>query len=264
MTGMSASPEPDLERLAVLAEPARRRLYLYVAPRSDAVGRDEAAAAVGISRALAAFHLDRLVEKGLLETEFRRLSGRSGPGAGRPAKLYRRARREVALTLPPRSYGLMASLFADALDAPADGEGDDAAGAAAAGPRERLRARAHDRGVEIGQAARDVAGPDAAAGTQADALCRVLADCGFEPREDAASIRLGNCPFQALAASHRALTCGTNLALLEGVLEGLGNHDLEASLDPQPGMCCVRFAKHAEAEHPDPEHADTEHAATIA
>src|SRR3954462_9711428 len=87
----TARAEEELAALAPLAEPMRRRLYLHVATSAEAVGRDEAAAAVGISRALAAFHLDRLVDEGLLDTEFLRRSGRSGPGAGRPAKLYRRA-----------------------------------------------------------------------------------------------------------------------------------------------------------------------------
>lgn len=251
---MSATLEPDLERLAVLAEPLRRRLYLYVAPRSDAVGRDEAAAAVGISRALAAFHLDRLVEEGLLETEFRRLSGRSGPGAGRPAKLYRRARREVAVSLPRRRYEVAAQLFAAALDGP---RGSD--------PRTALRNAAHAYGQELGETARDLREPghDSAA-----ALTRVLDEAGFEPRVDDGSIRLGNCPFHALAEAHRDLTCGTNLAMLDGVLEGLGASDLEATLDPQPGTCCVQFAKQADPRHADPGHAvperaDPERPATI-
>ena len=229
---MDHALEPDLERLAVLAEPARRRLYLYVAPRADAVGRDEAAQAVGVSRALAAFHLDRLVEEGLLQTEFRRLTGRSGPGAGRPSKLYRRARRELAVSLPKRSYELAARLFATALDDGTSGPPD---------PRERLRAAAHEYGKELGAAARDLATDDRGGG-EVGALTRILADAGFEPRAEGGSIRLGNCPFHALATSHRNLTCGTNLALLDGVLAGLGATELTATQDPQPGLCCVHFS----------------------
>src|SRR5512141_2158384 len=94
--------ERQLAGLAVLSEPARRALYVYVADRQADVGRDEAARAVGVSRSLAGFHLDRLVEEGLLEASFRRLSGRTGPGAGRPAKVYRRSRRQLEVSLPPR------------------------------------------------------------------------------------------------------------------------------------------------------------------
>lgn len=223
--------EPDLARLAVLAEPARRRLYLYVAPRQEPVGRDEAARAVGISRALAAFHLDRLVEDGLLETEYRRLSGRTGPGAGRPAKLYRRARTEIAVSLPQRDYRLAAQLLAEAIDRPGGAD-----------PRAALRDAAREHGQVLGAAARSLAGEDADAPRQVAALEHVLADAGFEPqRSEAGVIRLGNCPFHALATSHRDLTCGMNLAMLDAVLEGLGSDDLTASLDPQPGRCCVAF-----------------------
>src|SRR5579871_3156353 len=91
----------EIESIAALDEPVRRRLYLYVAANGDS-SRDDAARAAGISRSLAAFHLDKLVEEGLLEAVYRRLSGRSGPGAGRPSKLYRRSRREVHIDLPPR------------------------------------------------------------------------------------------------------------------------------------------------------------------
>src|SRR5438105_14446775 len=90
----------DIERVALLDEPARRRLYDFVSGRNAPVGRDEAAAATGMSRGLAAFHLDRLAEAGLLDVEFRRLTGRTGPGAGRPAKLYARAGRRVSVNLP--------------------------------------------------------------------------------------------------------------------------------------------------------------------
>src|SRR3954465_4473481 len=87
----TARAEQELAALAPLAEPMRRRLYLHVATSAEAVGRGEAGAAAGLPRAPAGFPLDRLVNEGLLDTEFLRRSGRSGPGAGRPAKLYRRA-----------------------------------------------------------------------------------------------------------------------------------------------------------------------------
>lgn len=90
---------PDLERrldaLASLAAPVRLALYRCVAGRGQGLGRDEAAATVGISRKLAACHLDKLAEAGLLEVRFERRSGRSGPGAGRSAKLYRRSARPL-------------------------------------------------------------------------------------------------------------------------------------------------------------------------
>ncbi|HEY6057473.1 MAG TPA: hypothetical protein VIV06_05535 [Candidatus Limnocylindrales bacterium] len=212
----------DIEAVAVLEEPTRRRLYEWVAAQPHAVGREEAASEVGITRALAAFHLDRLVDAGLLATEFRRLTGRSGPGAGRPAKLYRRSAREVEVSLPARRYGFAAEIFARALDQEGDEAGD-------------VGTVAHEAGIALGRRARQGQGPSA--GTLG-----ALNDGGYEPVVDEdRTIRLRNCPFHALAATHRDLTCGMNLALAEGIVEGLGIGDIVPELDPQPGWCCVVF-----------------------
>ena len=220
---MNASDTDPVEAISLLDEPVRRRLYEWVSSQTDAVGRDEAANAVGISRALAAFHLDRLAAAGLLDTEFRRLSGRSGPGAGRPAKLYRRADRDVEVSLPDRRYRFAAELFARALD-----EGSGASTA--------LAGVAHDAGVALGR-------KEQGRGRKTQTLT-VLANGGYEPVADAdGTVRLRNCPVHALAATHRELTCGMNLSLAEGMLEGLGGAGLVAELDPQPGWCCVVFRK---------------------
>lgn len=215
---MSTTEPAAVEAIALLDEPVRRDLYEWVVAQARPVGRDEAAAALGITRALAVFHLDRLARAGLLETEFRRLTGRSGPGAGRPAKLYRRSRREVDVTLPARRYGLAAELFAQALER----------GAVDAGT---VTAVAREAGVALARGHRFGRG-------KADAL-EVLADGGYEPVDDDGTIRLRNCPFHALASTHRELTCGMNLSLAEGLLEGVGAAGLTAELDPQPGWCCV-------------------------
>src|SRR5690242_4809381 len=106
----------DIDAIAVLQDPVRRRLYEYVAARGREVGRNEAAEATGVARTLAAHHLDRLAEAGLLETGMRRLTGRSGPGAGRPAKVYTRARAERAVSLPARDYRTAAELLAEAAE----------------------------------------------------------------------------------------------------------------------------------------------------
>ena len=222
----------DIEALALLDEPVRRSLYDWVIAQGRPVGRDEAARAVGISRALAAFHLDRLVDEDLLVTEFKRLSGRTGPGAGRPAKLYRRSDREVAVSLPDRRYEAAARLLAEAMEA-----------MSAAGPPPALQASADRLGREVGAAARRRAGPRPGRRQRRTALVEALREGGYEPCETASGeIRLGNCPFHALVDEHRPLVCGMNLALSNGLLGGLGDRDFEARLDPQPGQCCVALA----------------------
>ena len=218
--------------VSVLEDPVRRALYLYVSRQAEPVGRDEAAEATGANRENAAFHLDKLVEEGLLETSFRRLSGKTGPGAGRPAKLYRRSSRELQVTVPARRYELAAELFAHALE---ERPGKDRHASVAAA--------AHSFGASLGAAAR----VRARAGSGRAALLRkaveVLAENGFEPIEEPRGIvRLRNCPFDALAKGHRDLVCGMNLAFMEGVLAGLKASGVQATLDLIPGLCCVTLA----------------------
>ena len=223
----------SIERIAALDEPVRRELYAWVAGQRDAVGRDAAASAVGISRALAAFHLDRLADDGLLVVEYRRLTGRTGPGAGRPAKLYRRAPGTIAVSLPQRDYEAAARLLAEAVER-SSGEM----------PPPAARSTAHQAGLTIGERARRDAGARSSHGRRKAALIDALRDRGYEPRETGhGTIELGNCPFDALVEEHRPLVCGMNLALAEGMLDGLQDTKLHAVLDEQPGRCCVTLSE---------------------
>jgi predicted ArsR family transcriptional regulator len=212
--------------IAALDEPTRRRLYDYVAGREAPVGREEAAEALGIGRPLATFHLERLLRAGLLSAEYRRRRGRTGPGAGRPAKLYRRAHRPIELSLPARRYGQAAALFAAAL------EGTNSTAVLA-------HARAH--GLAIGTAALHALEAVDARTPGRDTLLQVLRDAGYEPHEVGAMVLLRNCPFEALANDHRDLTCSMNAALLDGIRAGLGDGQRSPRQVAIPGACCVAF-----------------------
>jgi predicted ArsR family transcriptional regulator len=228
---MPATPT-DIDAVALLGEPARRALYDAVVAAGRSLSRDEAASAAGVSRALAAFHLDKLVAAGLLETEYRRLTGRSGPGAGRPSKLYRRGPREVGVSLPDRQYEVPARLLATALER-----------LAGSTPPDELRAAAHELGAEIGAATRQRSGPRPSRRRLRAELEETLEARGYEPAETpSGEIRFRNCPFHALVADHRGLVCSMNVALADGILDGLGDDRLSARLDPQPGQCCVAIA----------------------
>lgn len=227
-----ADVSTDVSAVASLDEPTRRRIYDCVGAHAAPVGRDDVAAALGVPRRTAAFHLDRLAEQGLLAVSFARRTGRSGPGAGRPAKLYQRSAREVSVSLPPRHYDLAGRLLAGAV-AQAQQSGEP--------PREVLDRRARDFGQAM---AREQSGEQS--GHQpghgdTGVLMRLLEEHGFEPRFAGGDIVLHNCPFHALAQEHAELVCGMNLHLLEGVLEGLGQTGLHACLDPGPSRCCVRL-----------------------
>jgi predicted ArsR family transcriptional regulator len=250
----SPQDDPALTSVSTLSDPVRAQLYDFVAGSREPVGRDEAAAAVGIGRAIAVYHLDKLVESGLLTASYRRPPGRGGPGAGRPAKRYARSGREFLVTVPPREYELAADLLAQAVAA-------DSGGASRAALRDAARqfgesagaghraaaceaAAAGDAARVRGEAGRGEAGRgegDAARGRgDTERLAAALRAHGFEPWSGAdGSVVLRNCPFHQLAARHRDIVCGMNLALIEGLVTGLRAEGMRPGLDPRPGQCCV-------------------------
>ncbi|HZP96515.1 MAG TPA: helix-turn-helix domain-containing protein [Candidatus Limnocylindria bacterium] len=225
---MRSQRDAQLERAAVLADPVRRRVYDQVARAGRDVSRDEAARGARIGRALAAFHLDKLVAAGFLDATYRHLRGRAGPGAGRPSKVYRRARTELAITLPERRYEQLAHLLATAIE----GSGSRALARAIADAARSL-------GERLGQDVRDAAGARADRDRTLSAAERVLARNGFEPYREAGAIRMRNCPYDALASEHRDLVCGLNLSLMEGLVGASGLTGVDASLEPGEGRCCV-------------------------
>jgi predicted ArsR family transcriptional regulator len=215
----------ELEAMAALREPTRRRLYQYVERQTNAVSRDEAAEAIGISRALAAFHLDKLVELGLLEAEYRRLSGRSGPGAGRTSKLYLRSRNQLSVSLPHRDHELLARLLASSFDS-------NAQDSPAAEP-------AREYGMSLGRRARKRLRGAPGPARLLDCVEDVLERLGFEPyRASPSEVRLRNCPFDPLSRVHTPLVCGVGQALFTGVAHGVGAKELRIGRQEQPDRCC--------------------------
>lgn len=213
-----------LGRLGVLAVDLRRRMYDFIRQRRAPVSREEAAAAAGISRNLAAFHLDKLVDAGLLKAHYARPAGRGGPGAGRPSKLYEPADDEVQVSIPERHYAIPGEILLQALERRRPHE--DARAAV-----ERV---AHERGLALGHGTRR------RHRRALEAPEHVLRDCGFEPYIDTdGALRLRNCPFHRLARRSPVIVCGMNRALIEGLLEGMGDRTSRALLEPRPEECCV-------------------------
>lgn len=211
--------------IGALADETRRALYGFVVTQPEPVGREQAASALGIAQHNVSFHLDRLVDEGLLEVTYRRLTGRSGPGAGRPSKLYRRAEREFAVSLPPRRYDLVGDILAAAVGRVGDGASLDDA----------LQEAALEEGRELGST---VAQVDRDA--PLDAVAGVLSGQGYEPAVESDEVVLSNCPFDRLATRHTELVCGLNRDFVQGVAEGMGCGQVEARLEPAPGRCCVK------------------------
>src|ERR671914_56749 len=189
----------QLTGLAGLGDPIRRALYRHVAERGVPVSRDEAAHAAGISRPLAAYHLDKLLDDGLLEPRYQRRSGRRGPGAGRPAKHYVRAAGQLEVSLPARDYATLAELLAAAVEADPSGTAKGALNRAAA-----------TLGADLGTEATRHTTPDS---------------------DPDGTIRLRNCPFDRIAANHRQLVCDANHAMLQSLTDHLdGDPPLRAVL----------------------------------
>ena len=217
---MPAEPhDHDLAGVAALAEPVRRRLYDVVAGADTAVSREQAAEGAGVAVHTAKFHLDRLVDEGLLEVEYRRLTGRTGPGSGRPAKLYRRSDRELAVSLPARQYDLLSRILATAV-ATATASGEPVAVVAATVAR--------DEGTRFGES------HPSRTRSELRRLAGALSAGGYEPRISDGTLALRNCPFHRVAQEQTDLVCGLNLEYVDGVREGLGCAGVETSLTPVP------------------------------
>lgn len=234
-TSPHGGEDAALDALAVLADPVRRALYRYVAAAGREVGRAEAAEAVGVQRTLAAHHLDKLAEVGLVDVAFARPADRRpGPGAGRPAKVYRASRDELSVSVPHREYDAAGMVLADALESL---RADDAV--ARSGREEGRIAGARFRAPD---------GAEESAGEQGVRLAAAMRARGYEPSveprdaelpDEVRLLRLRNCPFHRLAEQFPPLVCGMNLALLEGFVEGAGADCWRPRMAPGPEGCCV-------------------------
>lgn len=222
--------EQDLEGIGALADPTRRALYRLVCGRVEPVSREEAARALGITLHQAKFHLDRMEAEGLLEAGYARDAGRSGPGAGRPAKRYRRSEREFAVSLPEREYALAGRLMAAAI----------AESARTGAPvMQTLDRAAAAEGVAIGETTLEGSRPHTSPEMIMDDAEGALRRYGYEPHRDGDTITLANCPFHALVAEHPELVCQMNHVLLASLADRIGRGRLAARLTPGQDACCV-------------------------
>jgi predicted ArsR family transcriptional regulator len=233
------SLERNIRRLATLEDDLRRRMYLFVRRQDRPVSREEVGDALGVSRKLAAFHLDKLADEGLLTFHYRRPAGRSGPGAGRPAKVYEPADVEVEVSIPERRYDVVGSMLVDAVRTGTPGQS----------PLEHAAATARQAGEHMGEEVRRARrlgrpGPERTLA----AAEGVLEEQGFEPHRQGGELRLRNCPYHALSRHAPEVVCALNHAFIEGMVRGFGNDRIEVSLLPTPGQCCVVLREPSKGE----------------
>jgi predicted ArsR family transcriptional regulator len=217
--------------IATLRDPVRRALFRYVAAQPAPVGREQAAAAIGVAHHVARFHLDRLHDAGLLQVEYKRPAGRGGPGAGHPTKLYRPTSTEFSASVPERRYDIAGLVLARAV----------AAAAADGTPvGHALEEAARDAGHALGrEAMAHGSHPRRRQPASLTAVLDTLEAHGFSPRPDNGGYRLANCPFRALAQERPDVVCRLNLALVTGLLDEAGVRSATARLDPADDRCCV-------------------------
>ena len=211
----TSAQEPDV---AALADPVRRALYRALVRSPVPLSRDQLVRMLNLAPSTAAFHLEKMAREGLLETESKKLGTRTGPGSGRPTKLYKPVLDEVSVSFPSREYELAARLLASAIEASmVTGESVEKA----------LHTIAYAEGQKLGLAAGNTE--------------KALADNGFEPEADAQGLALGNCPFHRLAKDHVGLICGLNTSLLQGTLDGCNDTQHRVEEAPESAPCCARL-----------------------
>lgn len=230
-TSRADAADRAIDSVSVLSEDSRRRMFLFIRRAGRAVTRDEAAASVGISRKLAAFHLDKLVDAGLLRARFETPGGIRK--VGRQPKVYEPTGDQITVNIPDRRHELLADLLLDAVLTEGPDENAEQAAIRAAG----------QRGRQMGETARQETRPGRLGAERGLTACEQLLDeYGYEPvRETPTQLRLRNCPFHPLAAKAPDLVCGMNHAFLSGYLGGLEISGVQADLAPEPGECCVRL-----------------------
>jgi predicted ArsR family transcriptional regulator len=223
--------DPSVRAVAALEDGLRRRIYAFARAARHPVTREQAASATGISRKLAAFHLDKLVEVGLLHASY--APARGIRKAGRPPRVYQPAGLDVRVSIPPRQYDELATILIDAVLTETAGEN----------ARQAALRVARARGETLGAGTREQVRPGRLGAERALSLTEAaLRQWGFEPTRAAPTcVRLRNCPFHPLAAKAPALICGINHAFLTGFLAGLDTAAVEAVLDPRAGECCVEL-----------------------
>ncbi|MDQ2944275.1 MAG: transcriptional regulator, partial [Candidatus Dormibacteraeota bacterium] len=224
---MSGRLAQDIEAISLLGDPVRRRVYFSVPPAPGFTDRDFVSIELGISRNLAAFHLDKLAGRGLLDVTYRRLSGKTGRGAGRPRKLYQRSQQDVSVNLPQRNYSLLAHLLAATVEE------------AGRQSRNQLARAARARGAELGRAALAAVGGRSTRQRMSSVILDTLFSLGYEPHLEGRTVYMRNCPFDGLKRDHRDLVCTTNQDLMVGLLKSLGPAGLEPRFEPAENRCCV-------------------------
>ena len=219
-----------MQKLNAIGDPDLRRTLVFARAQARSVTADEVAREHQVHRNVARARLERLVEAGLLVPSFERRTGRTGPGAGRPAKTYRVAPELSSIEFPQRHYESLVSLLAETLPSRAR-------------PR-RLYEVGVDFGAELARTAR--LRPAKLLGGAVERVCAALGRLGYqasvgELQCGRAVITTPTCPLRPLVRAD------PKLAMLDrGMWAGLVTSALRAS-DAQTVTCETTAACQSDA-----------------
>lgn len=214
---------------AALGDPTRRAIYIAVRESAEPVTSASIAEIFGIHPNVARHHLDKLAKDGYLKVSFRRPSGRSGPGAGRPAKCYEPTGKVIDVHFPTKRYDVLVELLVRIIQRVAP---------------EQLTAIAEEVGRDYGrELAAEIGAPgDRGYAEAIRAVAKALTGLGFAAKGDASHQRLvlSNCPFGEAATGYPEVVCSLDRGIVAGLFESLGT-ECEPVLHPhsEPFEQCV-------------------------
>ncbi|GBD83663.1 helix-turn-helix domain protein [bacterium BMS3Abin02] len=201
--------EQTLNKLtATLGDPTRRSIYLRVRSSPEPLTATLVANEFGIHPNVARHHLDRLTEEGYLEVTRRRPTGKTGPGAGRPAKCYAATLKEIDLQFPTRRYDLLIDLLVRIVLHLAPGDGLQIA-----------LEIGRDFGRELASGITTTGDGDLAASLET--VASLMQKEGFEIIADPAGEKLltEHCPFSAGKFEHPEVLCSLDRGIMTGIFE---------------------------------------------
>ena len=215
---------------ASLGDPTRRGIDVSVRESAEPSTATQIAELFDIHPNVARHHLDRLASDGYLRVTRQRPPGKTGPGAGRPAKCYEATAKEIAIQFPPRRHELLSELLLRVVERVAPEDGPQIA---------------EEIGLEYGrELAAQVGMPEEAGFESAvTAVARAMLGVGFEMQAlpDDRRLLTSHCPFGSTAAAHPELVCKLDQGIVRGLMERLHPHGLPVVVTPHddPGQHCV-------------------------
>lgn len=208
---------------SALGDPTRRAVYIAIRESTGPMSTAGIAELFDIHPNVARHHLDKLAADGYLDVTHRRPNGRTGPGAGRPAKYYAVSSKQIDVHFPTHRHDVLSDMLVRIIDRIAP---------------DNIREVAEQVGTEVGrELAGEIGSPeDTGYEGAVKAVVRAMTGIGFGVSSDVAGQRLlmSHCPFGDTAAAHPEVVCSLDRGMVRGLMGSL-EHACEPVLHPAAG-----------------------------